>query len=151
MTTTLTLQRNPSYKATTFGNLDIDGEWFCHTLEDQIREIPGQPVASWKIHGQTAIPAGRYRVVLEYSPKFGADTITLQGVPGYIGVRVHAGNDVDDTEGCPIVGSAIDREAGRISGGKIGGILQALKARIRAALNRGEVWMEVKNPPEQGA
>ena len=28
----LELQRQPSYKGTTFGELLVDGEWFCHTL-----------------------------------------------------------------------------------------------------------------------
>jgi hypothetical protein len=147
--TILTLQRAPTYKEATFGGLSIDGTWFCHTLEDAIREIPGQPVESWKIHGKTAIPSGRYRVTLEYSPKFGADTITLQGVPGYIGVRMHGGNTVDDTDGCPIVGTTIDREAPRIAGAQISGILLALKARVRVALNRGDVWIDIVNPPEQ--
>jgi hypothetical protein len=35
--------------------------------EDEIREIPGRPVAEWKVHGKTAIPAGRYRITLEAS------------------------------------------------------------------------------------
>lgn len=142
----ITLQRQPSYKEATFGNLAIDGEFFCHTLEDEIREIPGEPVESWKIHGKTAIPAGRYRVSLEYSPKFGPDTITIHNVPGFVGVRVHGGNKVEDTEGCPLVGSMIDREACRISGAQSAGVLLALKAKIRAGLNRGEVWIDVVNP-----
>lgn len=142
----ITLQRQPSYKEATFGNLDIDGEWFCHTLEDMIREIPGQPVESWKIHGKTAIPAGRYRITLEYSPKFGPDTITINGVDGFLYVRMHGGNDIDDTDGCPIVGSMIDREAPRISGAQSAGVLRDLKAKIRTGLNRGDVWIDVVNP-----
>ncbi len=142
----LTLQRQPSYKGTTFGSLNIDGEFFCHTLEDQIREIPGKDVAIWKVKGVTAIPAGRYRITLEASPRFGTDTITVNDVPGFVGVRVHGGNTVADTEGCPLVGSMIDREAGRISGAKALGVLEALKAKIRTGLESGEVWMDVVNP-----
>ena len=142
----LELIRQPSYKAATFGNLAIDGEFFCHTLEDEIREIPGRPVAEWKIHGKTAIPAGRYRITLEASPRFGTDTITINNVPGFVGVRVHGGNTVADTEGCPLVGSLIDREACRISGAQASGVLTALKAKIREGLNHGEVWMDVVNP-----
>jgi hypothetical protein len=142
----LTLQRQPSYKKATFGNLAIDGDFFCHTLEDEIREVPGQPVEMWKVHGESAIPAGRYQITLEYSPKFGPDTITVNGVPGFVGVRVHGGNDIDDTEGCPIVGSMIDREAPRIFGAQTAGVLRELKAKIRAGLNRGDVWIDVVNP-----
>lgn len=144
--TLLTLQRQPSYKETTFGSLDIDGDWFCHTLEDMIREIPGVPVAQWKVKKKTAIPAGRYRITLEDSPRFGPDTITLHDVDGFDYIRMHGGNDIDDTEGCPVVGSMIDREACRIAGAQTAGVLRDLKARIRAGLGRGEVWIEVKNP-----
>lgn len=140
------LERDPSYKGATFGNLFIDEKWFSHTLEDEIREIVGQPVEQWKIHGKTAIPAGRYPITLEYSPKFGPDTITVHDVDGFVGVRVHGGNTVADTEGCPLVGSMIDREACRISGAQAAGVLRDLKAKIRAGLNRGDVWLDVVNP-----
>lgn len=140
----LTLQRQPSYKGATFGNLSIDGEFFCHTLEDQIREIPGVSVKVWKVKGMTAIPAGRYLISLENSPRFGPDTITLNGVEGFVAIRMHGGNDVDDTEGCPLVGSMIDREAGRISGAKSAGVLDELKTRIKQA--SGPVWIDVVNP-----
>jgi len=142
----LRLERQPSYKAATFGSLLIDGEWFCHTLEDMIREVPGESVASWKVKGHTAIPAGRYRVTLEHSPRFGPDTITVNDVPGFAAIRMHGGNDVDDTEGCPLVGSMIDRETGRISGAKSAGVLDALKVRIHQGLEAGEVWIDVVNP-----
>ncbi len=131
---------------TTFGDLSIDGEHFCFTLEDQVREMPGAPVAQWKVKGETAIPAGRYRVTLEHSPRFGPETITIHGIEGFSGVRVHGGNDVDDTEGCPLVGNKIDRATGTISGAKAAGVLVALKAVIRAALARGDsVWWDVRN------
>lgn len=141
------IQRRPTVRETTFGQWLIDGEFFCHTLEDAIREIPGAPVEQWKVKAKTAIPAGRYRLTLEQSPRFGPDTITIHGVPGFVGVRVHGGNDVDDTEGCPIVGDQIDEQAGGISGAKARGVLDRLKAEIRTAESGGlKCWLTVVNP-----
>lgn len=142
----LRVERQPSYRGATFGNLTVDGEFFCHTLEDQIREVPGHPVHSWKVKGSTAIPAGRYRVSLEVSPRFGPDTITVHDVPGFVAIRIHGGNDVDDTEGCPLVGSMIDREAGTISGARSAGVLDQLRELVREGLAAGEVWLDVVNP-----
>lgn len=141
----MTLQRQPSYKGTTFGELLLDDEWFCHTLEDQVREIDGVAVDVWKVRGVTAIPAGTYRVTLADSPRFGPDTLTLADVPGFSKIRMHGGNSNADTEGCIIVGSRCDREAGRITGAKVDGVLDRLKARVREALERGdEVTIDVR-------
>lgn len=143
----ITLQRQPSYKGTTFGELLIDGDWFCHTLEDQIREIPGVDLAVWKLKAITAIPSGIYHVTLEDSPKFGPETLTLADVPGFSKIRIHGGNTNADTEGCIIVGSRCDREAGTIAGAKVDGVLAKLKARVRDAIERGEeVLIDVRLP-----
>ena len=99
----LTLQRNPSVAGATVGSLYVDGAWVAHTLEDEVREIEGQPVSAWKIHGKTAIPSGEYIVSLEDSPRFGTDTLTLHDVPGFQYIRMHAGNTSADTEGCILV------------------------------------------------
>lgn len=143
----ITLQRQPSYKGTTFGELTIDGDWFCHTLEDQIRELPGVDVSIWKVKAVTAIPSGVYRVTMEQSPRFGPDTLTINDVPGFDKIRIHGGNTAADTEGCVIVGSRCDREAGTITGAKVDGVLDKLKARVREALERSEqVFIDVRMP-----
>lgn len=130
----LLLQRLPSDEHRTHGDLYVDGQWQCYTLEDVVRDD--------KIHGQTAIPPGRYRITLEHSPRFGPNTITVNKVPGYTGVRIHAGNDEGDTEGCPLVGQ-VRAEASIL---KSRAALDELKPEIAAALQAGElVWLEVKN------
>lgn len=107
----------------------------CYTLEDPVREE--------KIHGETAIPAGSYRVVLQNSPRFGPDTITLLDVPNFQHIRIHAGNSVDDTEGCPLVGLELS-ESG-IKGGTSAPALRILKALVKAAIaEKQDVWIEVK-------
>lgn len=81
----------------TRGGLTIDGVKFCYTLEDTVRP-PGV-----KVYGETAIPAGAYRVVLRYSPKFGRVLPMILDVEGFEYVLFHGGNRPEDTEGCILV------------------------------------------------
>jgi len=135
-------------RLTTFGALSIDGAPECLTLEDGVLEDPLEDPANWKIPGRTAIPAGIYDLVLEDSPRFGPDTLTILNVPGFTSIRIHSGVDIDSTEGCVIVGDRIDRATFTISGGKARGVLARLEAKVIAAIReRGErVQIEVRNP-----
>jgi hypothetical protein len=87
------------------GELYLDGVRQCFTLEDAQREIVTRPVAEWKIQNRTAIPKGTYRVVITHSNRFNRQLPLLLGVPGYTGIRIHAGNTSKDTEGCILVGN----------------------------------------------
>lgn len=92
----LTLYREKSTTQSTSGELHIDGKLFLYTLEDITRDI--------KIPGQTAIPFGRYKVILNNSQRFQKRMPLLLDVPGFEGVRIHSGNTAADTEGCILVG-----------------------------------------------
>ncbi len=46
----------------TIGKLYINGEYFCDTLEDKTRDI--------KVYGETAIPEGTYKVIINMSNRF---------------------------------------------------------------------------------
>ena len=141
----LTLQRTHAQGPATFGKLYADGVYLCFTLEDEIREIPGQSVAAWKIKGATAIPSGQYRVTLENSPKFGPGTLTVNEVPGFVGVRMHAGNTTDDTEGCPLLGMAITNTG--IAGGTSRAAVSLVKDAVLNATRKGEpVTIDIINP-----
>ncbi len=143
----LTLNRRPSVGGATIGELLEDGARLCFTLEDEIREIPGSPVGNWKIKGATAIPAGEYRVTLEDSPRFGPGTLTINNVPGFVGVRMHGGNTAEDTEGCPLLGLRVT--ATTIEGGTSRPAVALVQQRVRAALASGEqVWIDINNPVE---
>lgn len=128
----LKLLRARKLPTRTIGQLYIDDEFFCFTLEDVVREVEGQPVEKWKVFGETAIPVGRYKVSLETSPRFGPDTITLNGVRGFSGVRMHSGNTEADTEGCLIVGYKLSKDA-IIQPGTTRPALRDLKEQIKKA------------------
>lgn len=94
----LTLKRNFKGPDYTIGKLYIDGHYFCDTLEDTVRP------AGQKIAGRTAIPAGDYKVIKSYSPRFKKILPEILDVPGFSGVRIHAGNTAKDTDGCLLLG-----------------------------------------------
>ena len=101
--TEMLLTRRWRGATSTMGELTINGAYECYTLEDPIREH--------KIHGSTAIPAGLYAVVLSLSKRFGRVMPEILGVPGFSGVRIHAGNRATDTEGCILVGLTHDADS----------------------------------------
>ena len=97
----MTLTRIAKRKTYTIGHLEIDGTYFCDTLEPTWRDIGwGRPGRN----GNTAIPEGRYPVVVTFSPKFKKWLPLLLHVPQFKGIRIHAGNAAGDTEGCILVG-----------------------------------------------
>ena len=119
-------------KATcTIGELLIEGEWFCFTLEDVERPE--------KIPGETAIPTGRYKVIITHSQRFDRDLPLLVDVPGFTGVRIHAGNTEADTRGCILVGKRTLENA-------IGESRAALEALMEKLRFKGDIWISVENP-----
>ena len=141
----LVLNRRPSRGGATIGELTHLGELVCYTLEDEIREVLGEPVANWKIRGRTAIPAGDYRITMEHSPRFGPNTLTVNSVPGFTGVRIHSGNTAEDTEGCPLVGMRVTDVS--IVGGTSGPALRKIKAMVEIAVKSGQtVMLSINNP-----
>ena len=50
----------------TIGKLSIDGDYFCDTLEDKVRDLNKNGKLDEfeeKIYGKTAIPYGTYKVI----------------------------------------------------------------------------------------
>lgn len=66
------------------------------TLEDVERDV--------KIHGKTAIPKGKHKIVWTYSTKFKRNVLMLLNVENFSRIYIHAGNFAEDTEGCIICG-----------------------------------------------
>ena len=94
-----------------------------------------------------AIPDGRYAVVITWSERFKEWLPLLLGVPGFKGIRIHAGNTVNDTQGCILVGE--NRQPGIVLNSRRW--LRRLKQLIVEAKERGEgVWIKVETPTESG-
>ena len=129
----------------TIGALSVDGVFVCFTLEDQVR------TAGVKVPGQTAIPAGIYRLVITPSERFKEDLSLLLDVPGFEGIRIHAGNTREDTEGCILVGQMLigtSLEPASVPSFRLGNSRAALNAllptlRAGIALSGGSTAMTI--------
>ena len=146
----LILERIAKRKTYTIGRLYIrqqvmdeylpgyEDHYFCDTLEPTWRDYEH---GAYKVKGRSAIPEGRYAVVISYSPKFKQWLPILLGVPKFEGIRIHAGNTAKDTEGCILVGQ--NREVGKVLDSRKW--LYELKQKIVEAKDRGEaVWLTIK-------
>lgn len=115
----LRLERTYKKEKYTIGRLYVDGVFFCNTLEDVDRGLDESTtaieIAEKKVYGETAIPTGTYKVVLDvYSPKFGKKEYyknfcggylpRLLNVKGFNGILIHRGVDQYDSAGCILVG-----------------------------------------------
>jgi hypothetical protein len=94
----LALKRIDFTPNSTIGELSIDGVFECYTLEDVVR------ASGVKVDGQTAIPEGTYKVIVDFSNRFQRFMPHILDVPGFEGIRIHAGNEAKDTEGCILLG-----------------------------------------------
>ena len=66
--------------------------------------MPLDEILKLKVPKETAIPTGKYEVVMAWSPHYQCDMPHLVNVPGYSGVMIHWGNSDVDTEGCLLMG-----------------------------------------------
>ena len=116
----------------------IEDQYFCDTLEPTWRDYAN---GAYKVKGRSAIPEGRYAVVVSWSPKMKQWLPILLGVPRFEGIRIHAGNTAKDTEGCILVGK--NREVGKVLDSRKW--LYELKQKIVEAKDKGEaVWLTIK-------
>ncbi len=99
----LLLERTEKTKTYTAGRLSFVNElgkaYFCDTLEPSLN-----PTNHLR---PKAIPAGRYDVAVTWSPKFRRWLPLLLNVPYREGIRIHAGNNPDDSSGCILLGRAL--------------------------------------------
>lgn len=115
-------------KLYTIGRLSIGGQYICDTMEPPWRDF-GMGRRGEKVPGRTAIPEGRYLLVVTFSQRFQKWLPLLIGVYGFSGVRIHAGNTVADTQGCLLVGQ--NRVVGKVVNSRAA--MERLMARIREA------------------
>ncbi len=150
----LILERIAKRKTYTIGHLYIrqqvmdeylpgtEDKYFCDTLEPTWRDYAN---GAYKVKGRSAIPEGRYAVVISWSPKFKMWLPILLGGPEFNkqwqGIRIHAGNTAKDTQGCILVGR--NQRVGEVLESRKW--LYELKQKIVEAKARDEaVWLTIK-------
>jgi hypothetical protein len=118
----------------TIGDFYIDGEFFCYSLEDRIRFE--------KVYGKTAIPAGKYRVIVNRSNRFKRLMPLLLDVENFRGIRIHGGNTAEDSHGCPLIAFKTDKVK----------IWSTAEKKLTAYLiawekenPTGEIWITIEN------
>lgn len=129
----------------TLGKLTCDNkQWYI--MEDADRELKQtdhlETIKDIKIHGCTAIPYGKYQVIINRSQRFKINLPLLLNVPNCEGVRMHVGNYHTDTEGCLLPGKGYSIENKMVTGSRIAfGEVYEL---IENALKRNEtVWINI--------
>jgi len=100
----LLILRDTFTEISTIGNLYLDGEWLCDTLElpykDNQRSI-------------SSIPAGQYKVRLRTAKESATRDylhLLIQDVPNRGYVLFHVGNSAKDTRGCVLVGIGTEQD-----------------------------------------
>jgi hypothetical protein len=131
--------REPSINDTTLGSLFIDDHWQCHTLEDVIRP------RGEKVRNKTAIPPGRYKLILSMSNRFKKIMPEVINVPMFTGIRIHSGNTAKDTAGCLLVGQTRSVETRSIGRSRFA--YTALMIKLTAAVKAGNtIYITFVNP-----
>jgi len=96
------LLRLETSRAGTFGILKINKQIFCATLEPG--DLLNKP-------DQSSVPAGQYWCHKDNSLRLGP-TFEVADVPGRNGILFHAGNTIEDTAGCILLGESFGKLKG---------------------------------------
>lgn len=93
----------------TISEIYVNGIKECYAIEDKDRglldSMSEEQIRGIKVHSKTAIPKGRYKVVISFSNRFQKYLPELVGVKGFAGIRIHSGNTSADSEGCILPGT----------------------------------------------
>jgi hypothetical protein len=98
----------------TMGELYVNGQFFCYTMEDRDRDLSEtdskNKIKSVKVVKQTAIPYGEYRLILSYSKKLRRFLPLVLDVPGFQGIRLHKGSTQEWSSGCILLGMGKEQD-----------------------------------------
>ena len=139
----LTLKRIALRSTYTIGRLYVDGNYFCDTLEDTVRDLNKNGKfdnGEKKVYAKTAIPYGTYEIKWTYSPRFKKYTPQLMNVPSFEGIRIHAGNTSADTEGCLLLGQ--NKKVGMVLNSRV--TINKFYPMVKKACSKGKVTIEIK-------
>lgn len=135
----LLLERDIIEPEFSLGHLYVAMQFYGYTCEDADRALEDHPEA--KIHGQSAIPRGRYRLATSLSQRFGRELPILENVPGFSGVRIHGGNTAADTEGCILLGRVRTRNGVANCADRVVSLTKVIND---TEANGDEVWLTVR-------
>jgi hypothetical protein len=125
----------------TEGELQVNGVFFCHVVEDAVRAAPGAWKASSKIFGQTAIPYGTYPVLVTWSNRFKRQLTGVFNVPDFTGIRIHNGTTHLSSHGCPIISYTRGKAAGTLVNDRKA--MNDLCKLVQQAQKKGKVVLEI--------
>ncbi len=118
----------------------------CEDTDRGLDQVDPAGCIAGKVAGLTAIPVGSYRVALTWSPKYVRKVPEVLAVPAFRGIRIHSGNDADDTEGCILPGLDLDAAWWRVLRSRLAAAW--LDREIAACEERGElVTLEIRRDP----
>jgi Family of unknown function (DUF5675) len=124
----LRVERSIFSSFSTIGDLLIEGEHECHTLEPVWLDSDGiKP---------RAIPEGTYKLSNRFSPKHNRAVPHVENVPGFEEIEIHIGNFPHDTEGCLLVGQITGPHPDFIGGSGLA--FAALWEKLVPTWDRGE-------------
>ena len=152
----MVLRRTEKEAAYTLGRLSvkldkpvmkcIDGElvteterYVCDTLEPKRRNLKKERLVPYR----TAIPEGRYRVLITKSYRYGRWLPLLLDVPGFNAVRIFPGNYPADTAAAAGFIVGWQRKHGMVTNTR--SALQLLMLDMTTALDRGDqLWVTIE-------
>ncbi len=141
----LKLKRIQKSKKSTIGELYIDNVKFCNTLEDVDRGLKQVDtlahIKEIKVQNNTAIPTGRYQVIMNLSNRFKIVMPLLIDVPGFEGIRMHVGNSDVDTDGCILLGTWDGKTPDFISNSRI--TVNNFYPKLAEGLKKGNVFINI--------
>lgn len=140
----LEMTRKVRTQVSTISELKVNGVFECFVLEDKDRglskDMPLSEMMALKVHGKTAIPTGRYEIVISYSNRFQKYLPELRDVPGYAGIRIHPGNTAADTEGCLLPGQTKAKDM--VGSSRVA--FNALFTKLKAVERKEKIFITIK-------
>lgn len=142
----LLLKRHTRTEKSTIGDLFVNGVFECNILEDKDRALnknmPLKEIEKLKLKGITAIPYGRYEIVLNFSNNFQKYLPLLIDIPAYAGVRIHSGNTDKDSFGCLLTGKYDKKTPDFVSGSRIA--FDALFKKLKAVEKKEKIFITIE-------
>jgi len=124
------IQRKPSDAVAVMGELFIDDQHECFTLEPS-RDIP----------------AGTYSLIVRWSPRHNRMLPHVENVPGFSEIEIHPGNFPKDTLGCTLVGTVEGKDFVGHSDEEFSPLFQ----KILYAVKSGPQVIRYFDPPQEVA